>query len=195
MKILITIFLSTVCLFYQNESKNTAKTTKVNSKNECTNPDLKCELDIEPKTWTKKQEVQIYFSLENISSSDLNIAKAIESDKLIWFRLKIEDEHGNIILSGLENESITTDDLPGLIFGKLKSNEKINITNRLILDSGFRFNIYNLKPGKYSISAVYRFEPDSEPYGAAFYKHETMMNKLWTGIIISKQVEIEILKE
>lgn len=126
--------------------------------------------------------------MENRSSSELNIAKAIVGDELVWFSLRIEDEFGNIIISGLENESVTTDDLPALLFGKHQSKEKFSITMRLRIDSGFRMNSYDLIPGKYFISAVYRFEPVKEPYGAAFYKYESKTNELWTGIIISKPV-------
>ena len=192
MKMLAYILLSISCLFFQKETEKSENIVILIIKNLSTKPTLKCVIDIEPKTCRKGEPFQFTFTLENKSSSDLNIAEAIVGDELIWFRLRIEDEFGNIIISGVENESVTTDDLPELIIGRLQSKEKFSITKNLRIDSGIRMNTYDLKPGKYYISAVYRFEPEKEPYGAAFYKYESKTNELWTGIIRSKPVTIRI---
>lgn len=190
MKILLNTIILTACMVFYEEYKSCTEYCKLNFTNKNVNSDLSCKLDIEPESWSKGQSVQIRFTLENISNSELTIAKAITNDNFIWFRLKIEDENGNIILTGNENESFPTDDLPALVFGKLQSKEKFSITKKLQIDSGYSMNIYDLKPGKYFISAVYRFEPEKEPYGAGFYKYESETYGLWTGIIISEPIEV-----
>ena len=193
MKMLSYILLSTAFLFFQKEIEKTENSVILYTKNISAKSTLKCAVDIEPKICIKEEPVQLTFTLENKSSSDLTIAKAIVGDELIWFRLRIEDEFGNIVNSGLENECITTDDLPALIFGRLQSKEKFSISKRLRIDFGFRMNSFDLKPGKYFISAIYRFEPEKEPYGAEFYKYESIHNELWTGIVSSKPIEIRIV--
>ncbi len=115
---------------------------------------LSCQIDIEPKVFIKNNLVKLNFSLKNESCSELKIARSIVGNKLIWFRLRITDAKGREIVSGMGDRFIDTDDLPAVLISKLQPNEKINITENLIIDSGFGMSSYKLKPGKYFISGT-----------------------------------------
>jgi hypothetical protein len=111
----------------------------------------------------------------------------------IWFRSRVLDSNGRVIISGQDNMFIATGDLPELIAGKLAPGESIELTKSVYLDRWLSLGsrVKSL-PGKYKISGVYRFEPDKETDGAGMYRGESREQGLWTGMLYSEPVAIEI---
>jgi len=153
---------------------------------------LTCEIAINTQNWIKGNIVKINYVLKNISTSKIKIAKSIAGNDAIWFRIKITDAYNNTIISGLENQFISTRSLPQLIICDLQPNEKVEVPDSLVLDKSTGFINYDLKPGKYIISTLYRFEPYKEPDAAGLCISDAEKKKIWTGVIESAPVKIRI---
>ena len=152
--------------------------------------------NVVPDTWYKGEMTKVEFILKNISPNKLTVAKAITYKQFIWFRFKVIDNQGNHIASGLEDIYIITDDLPELVIETLEPGASMAVSFMICLDkkSGFD-NFYDLNPGKYKISGVYRFEPDTETDGAGLYHFDMEKKNIWTGVVMSEPVEVTVLEK
>jgi hypothetical protein len=158
---------------------------------------LKLAIHLNKKDFRVNDSIIITYSLSTTSNQQIRIAKSISGNEGIWFRLKIEDEKGNLLLTGMEEQFINRTALPFLKVDTISQNHQLYVQNFFVPGNilSNTFTYIGLTPGKYKIFGVYRFEPDKEPEVAGLYKRFIKEYHLWTGICFSGPVEIMITDE
>lgn len=132
----------------------------------------------------RKDKVELVVTLTNTTDRPISLLTGHTAGENYFFALHLLDSAGKVVWSGDASRFVTTTDLPMGTFAKLAPHAQY----KAILD--WRI-LYNLAPGSYQLSAVYRVEPDKEPHAAGLYAGEIREHHAFTGRVQSAPIAIE----
>jgi hypothetical protein len=147
---------------------------------------LQATVAVSPAQWTYRQDkVTLAVTLTNPGDRPITVLVGNTSNDHFFFDLRLVNPAGKVIASGTEPRFVVTTDLPVGIFQTIAPHG----TYRAVLD--WRI-LYNLAPGTYRLSAVFRVEPEQEPHAAAYYTGEIKEHHAFTGRVMSQEVTVVV---
>ena len=148
-------------------------------------PVLAATVQVVPSRFvSRKDKVELIATLTNITDRPVSVLTGHTGSENYFFALQLQDKSGKVIWDGDAVRFVNTSDLPVGTFATLAPHGQY----KAILD--WRY-LYNLAPGSYKLSVIYRVEPDKEPHAAGLYAGEIRAHHAFVGRVQSSSVEIE----
>lgn len=148
-------------------------------------PALTATVQVTPSQFVhRKDKVELVITLTNQTERPISLLTGHVGVENYFFALQLQEPSGKVIWQGDAPRFVTTTDLPMGTFATLAPHAQY----KAILD--WRI-LYNLAPGTYQLSAIYRVEPDKEPHGAGLYAGEIREHHAFVGRVQSAFVAIE----
>lgn len=148
-------------------------------------PVLTATVQVTPSRFvSRKDKVELIATLTNTTDRPISVLTGHTGGENYFFALQLQDKSGKVLWDGDAARFVNTSDLPVGIFATLAPHGQY----KAILD--WRY-LYNLAPGSYKLSVIYRVEPDKEPHAAGLYADELRAHHAFVGRVQSPPVEIE----
>jgi hypothetical protein len=148
-------------------------------------PALRLDISLEPRAWTEKTRSELAISIANTSDTPVTLLMGNTANATLFFAIHLKDASGKDIWTGREQPMMDIDDLPVGLFQTIGpgSNHRATLDWRAL---------YNLRPGQYSLSVIYRVQPEDKADVVRYYLGELSAHHVVTGVIESGSVSFVV---
>ena len=144
---------------------------------------LSLSVDVQPRSWVHRvDKVALTVSLSNTTEQPMEVLTGAVGHEAYFFIVRLVDASGKVV-AGEGPLFMATSDLPMPEFTRLAP----HATYQATLD--WRL-LYNLAPGKYRLSVLYRVDPRADPSSAGYYQGELKDHRAFVGQVESNVVEV-----
>lgn len=142
---------------------------------------------VNPRQWVyRKDKVELAVTLANETDHPAQVLTGLTGNENFFFDLRLIDSGGQIVWTGNDVRFVDCDDQPA---GMIRT---IAAHGSYVAVLDWR-KLFNLAPGRYRLSAVYRIEPDREPGSSGMYGHEIREAHAFVGRVESPSIEVTVL--
>jgi hypothetical protein len=149
---------------------------------------LQISASVSQSTWvSQKDRVELAVTITNVTEQSITVLTTHAGGRDSFFDLKIVDASGKVIRSGDETRFMAVRDLPAPVFHTLAPHESYRaVVNFSIL--------FNLAPGSYQISGIYRVQPEREPHVDGAFAGEIAAQHAFVGRLESSPLSVVVTR-
>jgi hypothetical protein len=146
---------------------------------------LQATISVTPTHWvSRKDKVELVITLSNQSDQPVTVLTGNTATDNFFFDLRLVDDKGKVVWSGEEPRFVNSDDLPMGVFHTIEPHGSYR--------AALGWKLYNVAPGNYKLSAVYRVDPEREPNASRLYAGEIKEHHAFVGRVDSLPIDVTI---